>query len=93
MNEVLSDEDMARVRLLSFQASCMRDLLVHARTPLTYAGAEGGVSTLLWLDRHAELFRMVDQLERARPELTATLRQILTTFPGSQIVSFGRAAG
>lgn len=78
-------------RSLAFQAACLRDTLPSARSDEIRLGLEGDLSTILWLEKHAELLRMWNQLRMARPELFEALHAIATTFPGSQIVYPGEA--
>lgn len=73
-------------RSLTFQAACIRDVLDAARSEEIRAGLEGALSTILWLEKQAELLRMWTQLRMSRPELFAALHAIATTFPGAQIV-------
>jgi len=49
------------------------------------AGLEQAIKTLEWLDRHAGLLRMWDDLRKSNPTLFEGMRQIAANFPGSKI--------
>jgi hypothetical protein len=58
---------------LNDSADCKNESIV--------AAAQQGALTLAWLERHQELMRALDRLQRERPDLADLFRE----FPGAQI--------
>lgn len=76
---------MTNPRSLSFQASCIRELIACARSDAVREGAEGALATILWIEKGQETIRMLEKLRRQRPELFSVMREIADTFPGVNI--------
>lgn len=77
---------MSQRRSLPFQAACIRDVISYARTESTRDGLEGALATIEWLEKHADLIRMHQQLRLGNPQLFEALHAVATVFPGAQVV-------
>jgi hypothetical protein len=76
---------MSNPRSLSFQASCIRDVLDCARSEDLRAGLEGALATIIWLEKSSEVIKLLANLKKQRPELFGVMHDIANEFPGVQI--------
>jgi hypothetical protein len=64
------------VRSLSFQASCIRDVLPSARNEETRSGLEQAIKTLEWMQKGELVLKELMRLRKEQPELFDTLRRL-----------------
>ena len=78
---------MSEKRSLAVQRQSIETLIEYCRDVDTLAveAAKQACLTIGWLERRSELIRMLDKLERERPDLAAALNTIARVFPGIEI--------
>jgi hypothetical protein len=74
---------MSEKRSLAVQRACVEHLIaLHPKEASSILdGARQAALTLAWLERHQELMRALDRLQRERPDLADLFR----AFPGAEI--------
>lgn len=83
-------------RSLTFQRSCIEHLIaLHSKDVenTIIQGAKQAALTIGWLERQAELLRMLDTLRKERPDLFAIMSECAAQFPGSKIADVPKVNG
>lgn len=75
-------------RSLTFQRSCIEHLVaLHSKDVenTIIEGAKQAALTIGWIERQAEILRMLDTLRKERPDLFAIMSECASYFPGTKI--------
>ncbi|MFM7010622.1 MAG: hypothetical protein ACKO0Z_15055 [Betaproteobacteria bacterium] len=83
-------------RSLSFQRSCIEHLIaLHSKDVenTIIDGAKQAALTIGWIERQAEVLRMLDTLRKERPEIFGIMCEVARVFPGSQIADVPKING